>query len=46
MEEKYGCDDNYLKKLAEDVRKQQAAFLKGQEDTRISDIVAMLKKKN
>jgi hypothetical protein len=45
MARDYGCDDNYLSLLAEDVRKAQLAYLTDQVSHNIGDIVAKLKKK-
>lgn len=41
----HGCDEDYMKKLAEKIRKAQTEFLKEQENKRISGIVTMLKNK-
>jgi hypothetical protein len=43
MKQECGCDEHFLVKLASDLKKAQAKFLNEQEDTRIRDIVAMLK---
>ena len=45
MREKYGWDDNYIEKLAEDVKEEQKKFVRKQEDKKLGDIVAMLKMK-
>lgn len=45
MKVRYGCDDNFMTTLAKEVREAQTEFIKQQETQRISDIVAMLKKK-
>ncbi len=46
MQRDYDCDDNFLTTLANDIKKEQGTFLKQQEDMRIGDIVAMLKRKS
>jgi hypothetical protein len=45
MRERYGCDDHFMATLAQDVKAAQAALMERQENNRINDIVAMLKKK-
>jgi len=45
MKREYNCNENFLAVLATDIKAAQGLFLKQQEDMRISDIVAMLKKK-
>jgi len=45
MEREYGCNENYLDTLTKKLRAEQVAFLNKKEDKRITDIVAMLKKK-
>ncbi len=46
MNREYGCNDNFLTSLANDLKKEQRVFLKKQEETRITDIVTMLKQKS
>jgi len=45
MKSKYGFDKDYKTKLVDKVKQAQAEFLKSQENQRLGDIVAMLKKK-
>jgi hypothetical protein len=44
MKREHGCDDNYLATLTQDIKKAQSEFLKEQEEQKLGDIVAMLKK--
>jgi hypothetical protein len=46
MHDVYGFDEQFESKLKQEAIKQQEAFFKQQEATRIDDIVAMLKKKS
>jgi hypothetical protein len=45
MKQKYGCDENYIDNLAQKLKAARTQFDKKQEDKKIGDIVAMLKKK-
>jgi hypothetical protein len=45
MKQKHGFDENYLQKLAKDLKAAKTQFDKQQEDKKIGDIVAMLKMK-
>lgn len=44
MKREHGCDEDFRTTLANDVNNAQGTFLKKQEEMRITDIVAMLKK--
>lgn len=45
MRDKYGYDEKYAEKLVNRLVEEQKLFFKRQEDNRIMDVVAMLKKK-
>lgn len=45
MGRQYGCDDAFMAKVATEVKAAQQLFLRQQEEKRLTDIVAMLKKK-
>ena len=45
MQREHGFDEQFLPKLIDDIKKTQNEFLKAQENQRIGNIVAMLKKK-
>lgn len=45
MKREYGFDDNFIAKLEQEVRAEQAQFIKLKENRRIDAIVALLKKK-
>jgi eukaryotic-like serine/threonine-protein kinase len=45
MKRDYGCDDHYMERLREQVKKEQNEFLRQQEDEKLARIVDMLKKK-
>ena len=46
MKQKHGFDNDYKAKLIREIKKAQAEFLENQENKRIGDIVAMLKKQS
>jgi len=46
MRDQYGFDEEFEQRLIAEVLKEQAGFLKEQEEKRLGDIVAMLKKQN
>jgi len=45
MKAKYGFDENYIENLTQKIKSAKTEFLKQQDDKKISDIVAMLKKR-
>lgn len=45
MKRLYGCDDDCMAKLTEDIQKAQKEFMKKQQDKRIDDALVLLKNK-
>ncbi|NBX03990.1 MAG: hypothetical protein EBR02_08045 [Alphaproteobacteria bacterium] len=45
MREEYGFDENYVEKLGKKLVEVQTVFIKQRENQRLTDIVAMMKKK-
>lgn len=45
MKHLYGCDDNCMDKLTEDIRRARTEFLNQQQNKRIADVLAILKRK-